>query len=145
MSPLTPFPSSSFCLISLYLSLTHTHTFSLLPLSFSIYTYNNHILLCTHTLTNTQREAKKKQVRIWKGYTAPTVPEISSKNFSGKVVEIGNGDNLVVKTSDGVFQKIYFSSLRPPRSVVHDEGVILSIRLCNIAVLRVHHLLLLVV
>ena len=65
-----------------------------------------------------QREAKKKQLRIWKGYTAPVTPEISakSKNFSGKVVEIGNGDNLVVKTPDGVFQKIHFSSLRPPRS-----------------------------
>jgi hypothetical protein len=64
-----------------------------------------------------QREAKKKQLRIWKGYTAPVTPEISAKtkNFSGKVVEIGNGDNLVVKTPDGEFQKIHFSSLRPPR------------------------------
>ena len=63
------------------------------------------------------REAKKKQLHIWKGYTAPVAPEISakSKNFSGKVVEIGNGDNLVVKTPEGAFQKIHFSSLRPPR------------------------------
>lgn len=64
-----------------------------------------------------EKEAKKKQLRIWKGYTAPATVEISakSKNFSGKVVEIGNGDNLVVKTPDGTFQKIHFSSLRPPR------------------------------
>lgn len=65
----------------------------------------------------TLRHAKKEQLRIWKGFTPAVAPEISpkAKNFTGKVMEIGNGDNLVVKTGDGACQKIYFSSFRPPR------------------------------
>ncbi len=68
---------------------------------------------------NFSRQAKKNQLRIWKGFTPSVVPEISTKikNFTGKVMEVGNGDNLVVKTSDGVYQKIFFSSFRAPKYV----------------------------
>jgi len=41
-------------------------------------------------------------------------PVMSSSLFS-QVMEVVNGDALVVKTSEGQFQKIFFSSLRPPR------------------------------
>lgn len=34
-----------------------------------------------------------------------------------QVMEVVNGDALVVKTSEGQYQKIFFSSLRAPRSV----------------------------
>ena len=101
----------------------HVHhdeiTIILSPISLSLSFLSSSLLSLHLSLSLQHREAKKKQLRIWKGYTAPVTPEISakSKNFSGKVVEIGNGDNLVVKTPDGVFQKIHFSSFRPPRYV----------------------------
>ena len=63
------------------------------------------------------RYAKENELRIWKGYHPSQVQSIpiKSKNFSGKVVEIVNADALVVKLGDGTFQKIFLSSLRPPR------------------------------
>ena len=67
------------------------------------------------------RQAKEKQLRIWKGYqpssSLPTAIPIKSKNFTAKVVEIVNADAMVVKTPEGSFQKIFFSSLRPPKYV----------------------------
>ena len=67
------------------------------------------------------RQAKEQQLRIWKGYQptsslASAIP-IKSKEFTAKVMEIVNSDALVVKTPEGNYQKIYFSSLRakPPR------------------------------
>ena len=67
------------------------------------------------------RQAKEKQLRIWKGYqptsSLSTAIPIKSKNFTAKVVEIVNADALVVKTPEGSFQKIFFSSLRPPKYV----------------------------
>lgn len=112
-------PSLSPSFLSLFCPLPlPSYLLSLLPLPPSISLSFPSFSLYPNPLKH-KREAKKKQLRIWKGYTAPVVPEISAKtkNFSGKVVEIGNGDNLVVKAPDGEFQKIYFSSLRPPRSV----------------------------
>lgn len=35
--------------------------------------------------------------------------------FSIQVVEVVNADALVVKTDKGTYQKIFFSSLRPPK------------------------------
>ena len=32
-----------------------------------------------------------------------------------QVIEVANGDALVVKTDKGQYQKIFFSSLRPPK------------------------------
>eukprot|EP00731_Ephydatia_muelleri_P029856 Em0021g379a len=62
--------------------------------------------------------AKENQLRIWKDYHPSTQVQsipIKSKNFIGKVVEVVNADALVVKLGDGTFQKIFLSSLRPPR------------------------------
>ena len=63
------------------------------------------------------RHAKKEQLRLWKGFTPAAAPEMSSKDkkFTGKVIEVGNADNLVVKTGDKTYQKIFFSSFRAPR------------------------------
>ena len=65
------------------------------------------------------RHAKKENVRLWKGFTpsATSTGDLSSKakNFTAKVMEIGNGDNIVVKKGDGSTQKIFFSSFRAPR------------------------------
>ena len=62
------------------------------------------------------RAAKEQQLRIWKGYqlSSSTVPQ-GSRSFSGKVVEVVNGDALVIKKGEQQYQKIWFSSLRPPR------------------------------
>ena len=65
------------------------------------------------------RAAKQQQLRIWKGYQPSSSATLSqgSSNFSGKVVEVVNGDALVIKKGDQQYQKIWFSSIRPPRSV----------------------------
>lgn len=42
-------------------------------------------------------------------------------SFCVQVMEVVNGDALVVKTSDGQYQKIFFSSLRPPRPSKDDS------------------------
>ncbi len=55
---------------------------------------------------------------MWKGYKAPpVVPDLAgkTKNFTGKVVEVGHADNITVKATDGALRKIYFSSVRAPR------------------------------
>lgn len=63
-----------------------------------------------------ERCAKEKKLRIWKEYTAPTSSiDIKDKAFSGKVVEVVNGDGLVVKLAEGTFKKIFLASIRPPR------------------------------
>ena len=73
-------------------------------------------LKCTIFLLH--RAAKQQQLRIWKGYQ-PSSSTLSqgSSTFSGKVVEVVNGDALVIKKGDQQYQKIWFSSIRPPRSV----------------------------
>ena len=63
------------------------------------------------------RTAKLQQLRIWKGYqpsSSATIPQ-GSRSFSGKVVEVVNGDALVIKRGDQQHQKIWLSSIRPPR------------------------------
>ena len=63
------------------------------------------------------REAKQQQKRIWKGYRPPTTTTLpqGSRKFCGKVVEVVNGDALVIKRGDQQHQKIWLSSIRPPR------------------------------
>lgn len=65
------------------------------------------------------RAAKQQQLRIWKGYQPSSSSSLSqgSRNFSGRVVEVVNGDALVIKKGDQQYQKIWFSSIRPPRLV----------------------------
>jgi len=72
-----------------------------------------------------ERAAKERKLRIWKDYVA-TAPSLSikDKEFNGKVVEIVNGDAVIVKGPAGDARKIFFSSLRPPRAQPKDDGVV---------------------
>jgi staphylococcal nuclease domain-containing protein 1 len=70
----------------------------------------------TDNLKQAEKTAKEQKLRLWKDYTpsASTV-DIKDKNFQGKVVEIINGDGMVLKLADGSFKKIFLASVRPPR------------------------------
>ncbi|XP_013400394.1 staphylococcal nuclease domain-containing protein 1 [Lingula anatina] len=67
-------------------------------------------------LRTAEKFAKEKRLRIWKDFTpsTPTV-ELKDKNFSGKVVEVVNGDSLMVKIGENQYKKCFLSSVRPPR------------------------------
>jgi staphylococcal nuclease domain-containing protein 1 len=65
-----------------------------------------------------EKTAKQQQIRIWKGYkpaAIATLPQ-GSLVFFGKVIEVVNGDSLLIKRGEQQLQKIWFSSLRPPRT-----------------------------
>nr|QBI71280.1 ebna2 binding protein P100 [Orthoderella ornata] len=63
-----------------------------------------------------ERHAKENKLRLWKDYQA-TTPQISGKEkeYIATVVEVVNGDALMVKTADGTLKKIFLASIRPPR------------------------------
>lgn len=63
-----------------------------------------------------EKQAKEKQLRLWADYkpSSLTIAD-KDKEFTGKVVEVVNGDALVVKRQDGTTKKIFLSSVRPPR------------------------------
>ena len=71
------------------------------------------------------RSAKEKKMRMWKDFVASSQPVLSikEKEFNGKVVEVVNGDAIMVKVGQEV-KKIFFSSLRPPRAQPKDDGVV---------------------
>ncbi|XP_065668229.1 staphylococcal nuclease domain-containing protein 1 [Hydra vulgaris] len=72
-----------------------------------------------------EKFAKEKKLRIWKDYKpSTTLLAIKDKEFHGKVVEIVNGDAIVVKVSGNELKKVFFSSLRPPRAQPKDDGVV---------------------
>lgn len=73
-----------------------------------------------------ERSAKEKKMRIWKDYVASAAPSLSikDKEFNGKVVEVVNGDAIMVKVPSGEIKKIFFSSLKPPRAQPKDDGVV---------------------
>ena len=64
-----------------------------------------------------QSAAKERKIRLWKDYTGPSGPVVSEKDksFTGKVVEIVNGDAIMVKRSKNETRKIHLASIRPPR------------------------------
>ncbi|KAK8384015.1 hypothetical protein O3P69_016033 [Scylla paramamosain] len=63
-----------------------------------------------------ERVAKEKQLRLWQDYKPSSLSLAEKdKEFTGKVVEVVNGDALVVKRQDGTNKKIFLSSIRPPR------------------------------
>lgn len=64
-----------------------------------------------------QADAKEKKLRLWKDFAGPTGPVISEKDktFTGKVIEIVNGDAVMVKRSKNDIKKIHLASIRPPR------------------------------
>eukprot|EP01135_Chromosphaera_perkinsii_P002958 Nk52_evm69s230 gene=Nk52_evmTU69s230 len=65
-----------------------------------------------------EKAAKLRRVRLWKNY-APnnTGVEGGMKEFKGTVVEIANGETIVVKVPDQENMRITLSSIRQPRSV----------------------------
>jgi len=63
-----------------------------------------------------QAAAKEKRLRVWKDWV-PTGPVISAKDkeFTGKVVEIVNGDAIMVKKNKTETKKVFLASIRPPK------------------------------
>ncbi|XP_054718576.1 staphylococcal nuclease domain-containing protein 1-like [Uloborus diversus] len=74
-----------------------------------------------------EKYAKERRVRLWKDYT-PSGPVIDAKEkeFSGKVVEVVNGDALVIKLSDGSTKKVFLASIRPPRRAAMGQKIPVS-------------------
>ncbi|XP_054275181.1 staphylococcal nuclease domain-containing protein 1-like [Macrosteles quadrilineatus] len=63
-----------------------------------------------------EREAKEKRLRLWKDYQSST-PQLSGKEkeFTGTVMEVVNGDALMIKLPSGQIKKVFLASIRPPR------------------------------
>ena len=63
-----------------------------------------------------ERLAKQKKLRLWVDYKPPS-SKVSDKDreFTGKVIEVVNGDALVILKNDNTTQKIFLASIRPPR------------------------------
>lgn len=70
-----------------------------------------------------ERAAKEKRLRLWKDWQ-PTTPQLSGaeKEFQATVIEVGNGDNLIVKLPNGAPKKIFLASVRPPRPGGNEEN-----------------------
>jgi len=64
-----------------------------------------------------EKHARDNKLKVWQNYTAPTGPDIGAKdkNFTGKVVEVVNGDALMIKRSKTEIKKVHLASIRPPR------------------------------
>lgn len=63
-----------------------------------------------------ERFAKQKKLKLWVDYKPPT-SKVSDKEreFSGKVVEVVNGDALMILKADNTQKKVFLASIRPPR------------------------------
>lgn len=68
------------------------------------------------TLRAAERAAKDAKLRIWTNYTN-TAPVIAAKDkeFTATVLEVVNGDALVVRMPNNTAKKIFLASIRPPR------------------------------
>lgn len=75
----------------------------------------NFILDVVEKLRNAEKTAKSQKLRIWENYQE-VVKQSQNKEFTGVVVEIFNGDFIMVKTAGGM-KKVYFSSIKPPREI----------------------------
>ena len=61
-------------------------------------------------------EAKEKKLKVWKDFkSSGPVIAAKDKEFTGKVVEIVNGDAIMVKKNKTDVKKIHLASIRPPR------------------------------
>lgn len=67
-------------------------------------------------LRQAEKQAKEARLRIWVNYvnTAPVIAA-KDKEFTATVLEVVNGDALVVKLNNGSQKKIFLASIRPPR------------------------------
>lgn len=63
-----------------------------------------------------ERAAKEARLRIWTNYVS-NAPVIAAKDkeFTATVLEVVNGDALVVKMPNNANKKIFLASIRPPR------------------------------
>lgn len=63
-----------------------------------------------------ERSAKEAKLRIWKNYVS-NAPVIAAqdKEFTATVLEVVNGDALVVKLPNNTQKKIFLASVRSPR------------------------------
>lgn len=63
-----------------------------------------------------ERCAKEARIRKWANYVsnAPIIPP-EEKEFTATVIEVINGDALVVKMANNIEKKIFLASIRPPR------------------------------
>lgn len=68
------------------------------------------------SLRAAERAAKDAKLRIWTNYVS-NAPVIAAKDkeFVATVLEVVNGDALVVKMNNNVIKKIFLASIRPPR------------------------------
>jgi len=66
-----------------------------------------------------EKSAKEKKARIWKSYVPSANIDPKDKEFTGKVVEICNGDALMVKSGKMV-RKLHLASIKAPK--IEDEG-----------------------
>ncbi|XP_067676667.1 staphylococcal nuclease domain-containing protein 1-like [Haliotis asinina] len=74
-------------------------------------------------LRSAEKIAKEKRLRIWKDYKPSGQSiDVKDKTFNGKVVEVVNGDALVVKIGDSTMKKVFLSSIRPPRQTQESAG-----------------------
>ena len=66
-----------------------------------------------------QSNAKERKAKLWKDFVSsgPVIPA-KDKEFTGKVIEIVNGDAIMVKKSKTDIKKIHLASIRPPRLVL---------------------------
>merc|ERR550519_2208659 len=69
-----------------------------------------------------EKLAKDAKKRIWKNHvTTESAMNPKDRDFNGKVVEIVNGDALMVKTGK-VVKKVHLASIRPPRNENEDPS-----------------------
>lgn len=68
------------------------------------------------TLRAAERAAKEAKLRMWANYVS-NAPIIAAKDkeFTATVLEVVNGDALVVKLPNNTQKKIFLASIRPPR------------------------------
>ena len=64
-----------------------------------------------------QAQAKEAKAKLWQDYKGPQGPDISAKDkqYTGKVIEVVNGDALMIKRGKNDIKKVHLASIRPPR------------------------------
>jgi len=69
-----------------------------------------------------EKLAKERKLRIWREYK-PSENTLSDKEreFTGRVMEVVNGDALMVKAG-GKVRKLHLASIRPPRQEAEEAG-----------------------
>lgn len=72
-----------------------------------------------------EKSAKQNKTRVWENYqTASTNVDVKEKEFTGIVVEVFNGDWVMVKCQNNELKKCFIASIRSPKddTKADDEG-----------------------